>query len=155
METQLFRFTASHILAMLQDVLEDYRDLRNKRLRIYTYELTKSYTLQIHEAKIELLAALLGQSLEKIKKNFQLPEIVEYKLTVEEAYSLLAQLVSDRQKLVSFLEQNFEICEELKVNEYKITAKIFLLNYILGVGYYDVKSNFLLINNKELLFETL
>ncbi|GAB3506833.1 hypothetical protein [Emticicia fontis] len=149
MQTQLYRFTSSHIMAMLQDILEDYRDLRNTRLRIYAYEITKSYTIHIHEAKIELLADLLGLSFEKIKRNFQLPESAKYKLEVEKAHELLTELISERGKLTSLFTERDDNCEELRLQDYKITAKIFLLNYILDSGYYDLNSNSLRISKNK------
>jgi hypothetical protein len=147
-DTPIYRFAPSYILAMLQDILIDYRDLRNNRLRVNIYELTKSYTLHIHEAKIELLADLLGQSFEKIKKKFQVPDVVTYKLAVEDAFNLLSQLAFEKQKLDSLIEQNKGVCEELRLNNYKITAKLFLLNYILGVSYKSFDPDNLLINQK-------
>lgn len=149
-ENQLYRFSASHILAMLHDVLEDYRDLRNRRLKVYAFEITKSYTIQIHEAKIELLADLLGQSFEKIKKNYQLPENADYKLSGEEAYELLTQLIVERQKSAFLIKNGHENCEDLRINDYKITAKIILLNYILDVGYYDINANSIHVSTKKM-----
>lgn len=145
-EDKIYKFSSQYLLAMFRDVLNDYKDLKNKRLKhLYTYDLLQSsYSLEIIEAKIELLIEILNlPPWLEIQKNHNSPKNTDFRIDANQAYVLLQSLLKRREKIKEkyvSVKITIEI-EQLKLEDYQCITKINLLSYILDIRSYDISLN--------------